>query len=47
MSEQEEAFRDRISTVDEKGKRVWIFPKKPNGSYYNKRKILSYFLIAF
>ncbi len=46
MSEQEEAFRDHISTVDEKGKRIWIFPKKPKGSYYNKRKILSYFLIA-
>jgi cytochrome c oxidase accessory protein FixG len=46
MSEQDEAFRDRIATVNEKGRRVWIFPKKPFGSYYNKRKILSYFLLA-
>ena len=46
MSEQDEAFRDRIATVNEKGRRIWIFPKKPSGSYYNKRKILSYFLLA-
>lgn len=49
MSELEEdgSFRDRISTVNEKGKRVWIFPKKPEGPYYNKRKLVSYFLLAF
>lgn len=41
----EEAFRDRIATVNKEGKRIWIFPKKPSGKYYNKRKILSYFLL--
>lgn len=46
MSE-EEAFRDRISTVNEKGKRIWLFPKKPVGKFYNWRKIVSYVLIAF
>lgn len=46
-SEEEEAFRDRIATVNEEGKRVWIFPKKPKGPYYNKRKIVSYLLLAF
>ncbi len=46
MSEQDEAFRDRIATVNEKGKRVWIFPKKPSGSFYNKRKIVSYFFLS-
>jgi hypothetical protein len=45
--EEEEAFRDRISTVNEEGKRVWIFPKKPKGPFYNKRKLVSYFLLAF
>ncbi len=47
MSTTDESFRDRISTVNEKGNRVWIFPKKPKGPYYNKRKILSYFFLAF
>jgi cytochrome c oxidase accessory protein FixG len=46
MSEQDEAFRDRIATVNEKGKRVWIFPKKPFGLFYNKRKIVSYLLLS-
>lgn len=38
-------FRDHISTVNEAGKRVWIFPKRPKGKYYNKRKIFSYILL--
>lgn len=41
----QDLFRDAIATVDQKGKRVWIFPKKPSGKYYNKRKIVSYFLL--
>lgn len=47
MIEEEEAFRDRIATVNEKGKRIWLFPKKPVGKFYNWRKIVSYLLIAF
>jgi cytochrome c oxidase accessory protein FixG len=43
----DESFRDSISTIDAKGKRVYIHPKIPSGSFYNKRKILSYFLLAF
>lgn len=45
MGSADESFRDRIATVDEKGKRIWIFPKMPKGKYYNKRKIVSYFLL--
>ncbi|WP_235296419.1 cytochrome c oxidase accessory protein CcoG [Portibacter marinus] len=44
--EENEEFRDSLATVDSKGKRVWVYPKKPNGRYYNYRKILSYFLLA-
>lgn len=44
---QEESFRDHISTVNEEGKRVWIFPKRPKGNWYSKRKIVSYLLLAF
>ena len=43
----DESFRDSISTISEDGKRNFIFPKKPSGPYYDKRKILSYFLLAF
>ncbi|WP_299107169.1 cytochrome c oxidase accessory protein CcoG [uncultured Winogradskyella sp.] len=42
-----EIFRDSIGTIDEEGKRKWVFPKKPSGPLYEKRKIVSYFLLAF
>ena len=38
-----ETFRDRMVTVDDKGKRKWIFPKKPKGKLFNRRTLLSYF----
>lgn len=42
----EEEFRNRIATVDEKGKRIWVYSKKPDGPLYNYRKILSYVLLV-
>lgn len=42
----EESFRDRIATVNEDGKRVWVYPKKPKGKIYNWRKIVSYVLLS-
>lgn len=48
MPEQNsEKFRDELATVTKEGKRVWIYPKKPSGRYYNARTILSYFLLIF
>jgi cytochrome c oxidase accessory protein FixG len=43
----EENFRDSIGTIDEEGKRAWIFPKKPSGRYYKYRKWVSYGLLIF
>lgn len=40
-----EEFRDSIGTLDEKGKRRFIFPKKPQGKFYSYRKYVSYFLL--
>lgn len=42
----EDEFRDSISTVDESGKRIWVYPKKPKGFFHKWRAILSVFLIA-
>jgi cytochrome c oxidase accessory protein FixG len=42
----DEEFRDKIATVDEKGKRIWIFPKKQLGKFFNKRAIVAYSLLA-
>ena len=44
----DQAFRDSVGTIDQKGKRKYIFPKKPKGSLYNKRTIASMlYLIVF
>lgn len=42
----EEEFRDSISTVDETGKRIWVYPKKPKGFFHKWRLVLSIFLLA-
>lgn len=42
----DEQFRDSIATVDAKGKRVWVYPKKPSGRYHVRRIIFSIFLLA-
>ncbi|HLW61969.1 MAG TPA: cytochrome c oxidase accessory protein CcoG [Flavobacterium sp.] len=46
-NKEEESFRDTIGTVDAEGKRKWVYPKKPSGKYYNRRKIVSYLLLTF
>ena len=43
--QDEEQYRDQISTVDSSGKRVWIFPKMPKGRFYDYRKYVSYVLL--
>lgn len=40
-------FRDSIGTINEEGKRAWIFPKKPSGTFYTYRKWVSYALLLF
>lgn len=44
---ENESFRDKISTIGDDGKRIWIFPKKPKGKFYTRRKIVSIFLLFF
>ena len=42
-----EAFRDSIGTINDEGKRSWVYPKKPSGRFYKYRTWVSYFLLAF
>ncbi|MFT6996289.1 MAG: cytochrome c oxidase accessory protein FixG [Cryomorphaceae bacterium] len=44
---QEDSFRDSMSTIDESGKRKWLFPKKPAGYFTKWRTWVSYILLAF
>lgn len=41
-----ESFRDRIATVDEKGKRNWIYAQKPKGRLYRIRTVVSWGFFA-
>ncbi|HFC01243.1 MAG TPA: cytochrome c oxidase accessory protein CcoG [Phaeodactylibacter sp.] len=41
-----ETFRDSIATVDKKGNRIWLYPKKPKGWHTNLRTYLSWILLA-
>jgi cytochrome c oxidase accessory protein FixG len=44
-----DSFRDRLSTVDAKGRRKWVFAQKPAGKWYKARTCVSwfYFLVFF
>jgi cytochrome c oxidase accessory protein FixG len=46
-TKNKEEYRDKVSTIDEEGKRIWIYPKKPKGPYTKAREILAVFLLAF
>jgi cytochrome c oxidase accessory protein FixG len=43
----QDSFRDHLSTVNEEGKRNWIYPKKPSGRYYKARNIVAVLLLLF
>ncbi|MCF6269483.1 MAG: cytochrome c oxidase accessory protein CcoG [Melioribacteraceae bacterium] len=40
-----QSFRDSIATVTQKGDRIWIYPKKPRGKFYNARILFSSVLL--
>jgi len=44
-----ESFRDRMATIDAKGKRKWVYAQKPKGKFYNIRSWVSwgFFVIFF
>lgn len=46
IKDEEGTYRDTMTTVDESGKRKILFPKKPFGELFDKRKIVSYGLLA-
>lgn len=40
-------FRDQLATIDEKGKRVWVYARKPKGRLTTYRNIVGFALLAF
>lgn len=45
--EENQKFRDSIGTIDDQGKRRWIYAKKPSGRYLKYREWVSYVLLLF
>jgi cytochrome c oxidase accessory protein FixG len=46
--EKEKAdFRDRLATIDEKGRRVWVYARKPKGRLTTWRNIVGFALLIF
>jgi cytochrome c oxidase accessory protein FixG len=44
---KEESFRDHIATINDEGKRNFIYPKKPKGKLTNQRSIVAAVLLIF
>ncbi|MEC5173068.1 cytochrome c oxidase accessory protein CcoG [Chryseobacterium nepalense] len=40
-----ETYRDSIGTMDQSGKRKWVYPRKPKGKYTNYRYLVSCILL--
>ncbi|MBK7142231.1 MAG: cytochrome c oxidase accessory protein CcoG [bacterium] len=47
IQEPEDNFRDKLATIDQQGRRLWVYPTKPVGKLYTARTILSWFLLVF
>jgi len=48
MSKEEnnqESFRDSLATIDKKGERIWVYPKRPKGRYHNARRVVAVVLL--
>lgn len=46
LYEYEDEFRNSIATVDEQGKRIWVYPKKPSGTHHRWRIAVSVALLT-
>lgn len=46
MKTGESTFRDKVATIGSDGKRVWVFPQKVSGWFYNARTYLSWLYLA-
>lgn len=44
--EMDQSFRDSVGTIDAEGNRNFLFPKKPSGFWTERRRYVSYLLLA-
>ena len=41
-----ETFRDSVGTMEQSGKRKWVFPRKPKGRYTDYRTLVAFILLG-
>jgi polyferredoxin len=46
LTEDQEVYRDSLSTIDGEGKRIWLYPKRPSGHFYKARTLVSFAFLA-
>ncbi len=46
-NDQKQSFRDRIVTMNEEGRRNWVYANQPKGKFYTARTIVGLVLLAF
>ncbi len=47
MSQEDISFRDRPINMDEKGRRKWVYAKRPKGKWYTRRTLFSILWLSF
>ncbi len=47
MSQDTEAYRDSVATINKDGSRIWLYPKQPHGRFYNARTVVSVVFLIF
>ena len=47
MDNQSDSFRDHSATIDDNGKRKWVFAYKPRGRFYSARTYLTWVYLLF
>src|SRR4051812_37309750 len=45
--EDHETFRNELASVHRDGRRKWVYARQPSGRFYQRRTILSWFLLVF
>jgi cytochrome c oxidase accessory protein FixG len=47
VTEGSGSFRDTLATIDKRGRRIWVYPNKPQGKFHSARAAVAVVLLAF
>ncbi|MCX8080750.1 MAG: cytochrome c oxidase accessory protein CcoG [Bacteroidia bacterium] len=47
LIKEKEEYRDHLASIDEEGKRKWVYAKKPSGWWHRRRLIAGWIILSF